>query len=672
MHNGLARGALALLFIVALPAAASADVTVGTTGTSVNSARTCDFWAPDGAATTCTVIGTQATATGTIRSLRIRHGSTFGRPTAIKVKVLQASGGSSYTVARASAPATISASVETTTPITGLSLAVTSGDYVGITVDQPSTTPANERLAFGADTGAFSGSGCDGDPAAGEGCPGLWQDTVNAHPLISVDIDTPPETTFTGGPSGPTREKRPVFTFRSSDSPSTFECRANGGSWVDCSPDPAGDAGGVTFVSDLADGDYTLEVRATDAFGNADPTAASRSFRVDTVAPNTTIESGPPSSSGSSSASFDLSASESGATFSCRLDGGTWTPCSDPATVSGLGDGSHSFEARARDAAGNEDETPAQHTWTVATAASAAPQAGGGGSDQSGRIPERLVGTTWEAQDPVDSVNGGPRSSDIERVTITYNAPSGAFNVVVRFHASVIGAAQDRVFLKFKDDAGCANGSDEVWFASHTRPSTTFNATARTIPTIVEGSKSIEDGGRELVLTLGDERAANLNLRCVIVGTFHHVLGEPPVFYDEVRFALGSNGGSEPVPPTLRSVLASLAEGFDGGNPAIFARRRTVPHVFAFPVAGRITYTWLVPASAARRAGARASARLVPIARGTATARVAGQRAVPVKLLPRGRRLLARARRAKITLSASFVPRRGRATASRASFTLRR
>ena len=45
--------------------------------------------------------------------------------------------------------------------------------------------------------------------------------------------------------------------------------------------------------TDLADGDYTFQVRAIDAASNTDPTPATRSFTVDTAAARTTINSGP-------------------------------------------------------------------------------------------------------------------------------------------------------------------------------------------------------------------------------------------------------------------------------------------------------------------------------------------------------------------------------------------
>ena len=84
----------------------------------------------------------------------------------------------------------------------------------------------------------------------------------------------------------------------------------------------------------------------------------------DTAAPDTTISSDPGSSSGPST-SFAFTANEDGSTFECRLDGGTWIPCFAPDDLTGLSSGSHTFEVRATDSAGNVDATPASHTWTV-------------------------------------------------------------------------------------------------------------------------------------------------------------------------------------------------------------------------------------------------------------------------------------------------------------------
>ena len=88
----------------------------------------------------------------------------------------------------------------------------------------------------------------------------------------------------------------------------------------------------------------------------------------DTTPPGTQIENGPSSSTTSTSAELQLQADEPGTTFECRLDSqleSAFQACTSPKTYTGLGLGSHRFEVRAVDAAGNEDESPAVWTWTI-------------------------------------------------------------------------------------------------------------------------------------------------------------------------------------------------------------------------------------------------------------------------------------------------------------------
>jgi hypothetical protein len=86
---------------------------------------------------------------------------------------------------------------------------------------------------------------------------------------------------------------------------------------------------------------------------------------VDTIAPETTINTTPPSLSSTTSASFSFGSNESGALFQCSLDGAAFVNCTSPRSYGGLADGEHAFQVRARDAAGNIDQTPASYGWTV-------------------------------------------------------------------------------------------------------------------------------------------------------------------------------------------------------------------------------------------------------------------------------------------------------------------
>ena len=114
---------------------------------------------------------------------------------------------------------------------------------------------------------------------------------------------------------------------------------------------------------DLADGSHTFQVRATDRAGNAGG-AASHAWTVDTVAPDTTIDAAPSNPSNDRSPSFEFSADEA-ASFECRLDAGAWAACTSPHAYAGLADGSHTFQARATDRAGNAEAVPASYTWTI-------------------------------------------------------------------------------------------------------------------------------------------------------------------------------------------------------------------------------------------------------------------------------------------------------------------
>ena len=88
----------------------------------------------------------------------------------------------------------------------------------------------------------------------------------------------------------------------------------------------------------------------------------------DTTPPETSISSGPASMTSSTAATFFLVASETGSTYECKLDADEWSACPSPKSYSGLSVSIHQFWARAKDAAGNVDASPATRNWTIEAA----------------------------------------------------------------------------------------------------------------------------------------------------------------------------------------------------------------------------------------------------------------------------------------------------------------
>ena len=181
-------------------------------------------------------------------------------------------------------------------------------------------------------------------------------DTSNCSNSVSYTEDsTPPETTIDSGPSGPTNNPSPSFSFHSSEAGSSFACRFDSAAFAPCS----GPGATHTPPSPLSDGSHSFEVRATDAAANTDPTAAARSFSVDTQAPRTSIQKHPPSeikaTGRKAKASFRF-ASDPGVTFKCKLDSASFARCQSP-KVYMVKPGKHTFSVKATDRAQNTGRT---------------------------------------------------------------------------------------------------------------------------------------------------------------------------------------------------------------------------------------------------------------------------------------------------------------------------
>src|SRR4029079_2896554 len=113
----------------------------------------------------------------------------------------------------------------------------------------------------------------------------------------------------------------------STEAGSSFECRVDGGSWTACSSPHS-------ISPALTEGSHTFQARATDTAGNTDATPASYTWTVDLTAPNPPIDSSPADPSSNTTPNFTFSSTEAGSSFECRLDGGSWTACSSPHSIS--------------------------------------------------------------------------------------------------------------------------------------------------------------------------------------------------------------------------------------------------------------------------------------------------------------------------------------------------
>ena len=107
------------------------------------------------------------------------------------------------------------------------------------------------------------------------------------------------------------------------------------------------------------------------ALAASGPAGAGESQTGTAAPPQTVIDSGPSGPTDSATATFGFSSPQGAGSFACRIDGAPFAPCSSPKTFTRLGDGSHTFYARARGARGALDPTPASRSFVVDTRAPA-------------------------------------------------------------------------------------------------------------------------------------------------------------------------------------------------------------------------------------------------------------------------------------------------------------
>lgn len=150
------------------------------------------------------------------------------------------------------------------------------------------------------------------------------------------------------------------FTYDATGATS-YECRLDGATFAPC-PE-----GGPQAYTNLTQGSHTFQVRGLNASG-PDPTPASYTWTVDTVAPAASIGTHPADPSPGTAPSFKYSSNENGSKFECRLKPVevSFSVCNtQPKVYSKLADGAYEFEVRAIDAAGNVQSGSTAFPWTV-------------------------------------------------------------------------------------------------------------------------------------------------------------------------------------------------------------------------------------------------------------------------------------------------------------------
>ncbi|HEV2397952.1 MAG TPA: Ig-like domain-containing protein [Candidatus Sulfotelmatobacter sp.] len=173
-----------------------------------------------------------------------------------------------------------------------------------------------------------------------------------------VDTTAPPVPGITSNPTNPTTQTSANFTFTETEAGVTFLCQLDTGAFTACSS--------PSNYSSLTQGSHTFSVEAQDSSNNRS-TATSFTWNIDTIAPPTPVlTSTPPNVTSQTSATFQFTDTETAASLFCQLDNGTFSSCTSPITYSGLPQGTHSFAAKAQDAAGNQSAS-ASFSWTVET-----------------------------------------------------------------------------------------------------------------------------------------------------------------------------------------------------------------------------------------------------------------------------------------------------------------
>jgi hypothetical protein len=256
---------------------------------------------------------------------------------------------------------------------------------------------------------------------------------------------TTPATSVTDGPSDPTGDRTPTFTFGSTLSFSRFECRwSSSDPWFAC-------ASGYTPAAQ-ADGAYTLTVRACKdyedpEFGTeivkCDETPAARSYRVDTTGPTAGFAAGPASGARLNTApsyTFSGAVNPFSKQYRCAITTPELHDCGETVTViaTNLVDGEYTVRVRTPDDWGNWGPV-ATRTFIWDTTAPAVTVGGPGATNDT--TPE----LSWTA--PGDG--GAQYATTCLLDAATIPCANGTIPI-----ATALGDGEHTVTVRARDEAG--------------------------------------------------------------------------------------------------------------------------------------------------------------------------------------------------------------------------
>jgi len=173
-------------------------------------------------------------------------------------------------------------------------------------------------------------------------------------------IDTlPPDTIINQTPDEITNNTTAEFHFSSTENSVTFEFSFDGQAYqITTSP---------IIINELISEEYQISIRSIDAAGNTDPTPASVSWIVDTLAPETILKSSPEALTRNTFAAFEFESNEDLVRYEVSLNGGDFKEIANPFETASLQEGVHTLIVQARDQAQNVDLSPINYSWKIDT-----------------------------------------------------------------------------------------------------------------------------------------------------------------------------------------------------------------------------------------------------------------------------------------------------------------